>query len=98
MKTPTSCQSLDDVRGEIDRIDAQIIALLRQRADYVRTAAGFKSAKTAVAAPERQAAVLEARRAWARREGLDPDFIEKLYREIVAHFIAREMEHWKGTG
>ena len=38
MKTPTACHSLDDVRGEIDRIDLQIVALLRQRAEFVRTA------------------------------------------------------------
>ena len=42
--------------------------------------------------------MLEARRGWARREGLDPDFVERLYREIVAYFISREMEHWKTGG
>ncbi len=96
MKIPSACHSLEDVRGEIDRLDAQIIALLRQRADYVHAAAAFKPDASAVAAPERQAAMLEARRAWARRDGLDPDFVERLYREVVAHFISEEMKRWKG--
>ncbi len=98
MKIPSACKSLSDVRAEIDRLDEQLIALLRQRADYVRSAARFKTSETHVAAPERQAAMLAARREWAQREGLDPDFVEKLYRMIVEHFIARELEHWKAGG
>lgn len=95
MKTPTDCSSLGDVRSAIDHVDQQIVALLGMRADYVRAAARFKTSESAVAAPERQAAMLQVRREWAQREGLDPDFIEKLYRDLVAHFISRELEHWK---
>lgn len=95
MKTPTDCISLGDVRSAIDHVDEQIVALLALRADYVRAAARFKTSESGVAAPERQAAMIEARRQWAQREGLDPDFIEKLYRDVVEYFIARELEHWK---
>jgi isochorismate pyruvate lyase len=95
MKTPTDCASLGDVRSAIDHVDEQIIALLGLRADYVRAAARFKTSESAVAAPERQAAMFKVRREWAEREKLDPEFIEGLYRLLVAYFIAREMEHWK---
>jgi isochorismate pyruvate lyase len=95
MKTPTDCNSLSDVRAAIDHVDEQVIALLGLRSDYVRAAARFKTSESAVAAPERQSAMLQVRRGWARREGLDPDFIEKLYRDLVAYFIARETEHWR---
>ena len=98
MNTPTACTSLAEVRQEIDRLDRQIIAILRQRADYVRAAARFKSTDAEVAAPDRQQAMMRERRAWAEGEGLAPDFIEKLYREIVAYFIAREREHMSGDG
>ena len=95
MKTPTDSTSLADVRGAIDHVDEQIVALLSLRADYVRAARRFKTSEQAVAAPERQAAMLQVRRGWAQREGLDPAFIERLYREIVAYFVAHEMEHWR---
>jgi isochorismate pyruvate lyase len=95
MKTPTDCNSLADVRSGIDHIDEQIVALLGLRADYVRSAARFKSSEADVAAPERLAAMLQVRRGWAEREKLDPDFIETLYRDLVAYFIACEREHWK---
>jgi isochorismate pyruvate lyase len=39
--------------------------------------------------------VRAARRRWAVHEGLDADFIEKLYRDLITHFIEREREHWR---
>ena len=49
-----------------------------------------------MAAPERFAAMLQMRRQWADEEGLDPDVVEKLYRDLVKYFISEEMVHWKG--
>ncbi len=95
MKSPAECASLDEVRGEIDRIDRAIVALIGERAGYVHAAARFKTSEADVAAPERQAAMLQARREWAREADLDPGVIENLYRLLVAYFVVRETEHWK---
>jgi isochorismate pyruvate lyase len=95
MKTPAECASLDEVRAEIDRIDRAIVLRIRERAGYVHAAARFKASEAAVAAPERQAAMLRERRAWAEEADLDPKVIERLFRELVAYFIVRETEHWK---
>jgi isochorismate pyruvate lyase len=97
MKPPADCTSLSDVRLEIDRIDEQIIGLLGQRAGYVKAAAQFKINEAAVTAPERQAAMMKVRRQWATREGLDADFIEDMYRRLVAYFVSRQLQHWKGA-
>ena len=48
----------------------------------------FEKDEAAVAAPERFAAVLAVRRKWAESEGLDPDMVEELYRNMVTRFIA----------
>jgi isochorismate pyruvate lyase len=93
MKAPGDCRSLAEVRAEIDQIDEQIVALLGLRAGYVHAAAGFKNSQSEVVAPGRQATMMKARRDWACRQALDPDFIERLFREIVTYFVAREMEH-----
>ncbi len=58
-------------------------------------AARFKTDQDSVRAPERQKAMLARRRGWAEREGLDPDFVEDLYRRIVSHFVDREMDQWR---
>jgi isochorismate pyruvate lyase len=97
MPLPAECLSLEEVRAEIDRLDRAIIALIGERAAYVHTAARFKSSEADVAAPDRQRSMMAARRAWAEQHDLDPDVIEKLYRDLVAYFIVRETEHWKDT-
>src|SRR5215475_13364803 len=95
MPLPADCKSLDQVRAEIDRIDRAVLALLGERAGYVHAAARFKPTEADIAAPQRQAAMLEARREWARAEDLDPDFVEQLYRHLVAYFVERERTHWR---
>ena len=95
MKSPTECRSLEEVRAAIDAIDHEVIALLGRRAEYVKAAARFKTSEADVHAPERFAAMLQTRRAWAEQAGLSADVIEQIYRDLVAYFIAREKEHWQ---
>jgi isochorismate pyruvate lyase len=95
MKTPDECENMLDVRAEIDQLDRQVIALLSQRFAYVKVAAKFKTSETSVKAPERFQAMLKQRRVWAEEEGLSADAIEKMYRDLVTHFIDEEMKHWQ---
>jgi isochorismate pyruvate lyase len=95
IKRPEECSSINNIRTEIDRIDRQIVALIGERAGYVRAAAKFKTSAADVRAAERFEAMLHQRRAWAEEQGLDPDIVEKLYRDMVNHFIRQEMAHWK---
>jgi isochorismate pyruvate lyase len=98
MASPEDCRSLQDVRREIDRIDEGIIEQIGLRARYVKVSARFKTSEAHVAAPDRQAAMLEVRRQWAEREGLDPGVIEDIYRRLVAYFIECELGHWRERG
>jgi len=92
---PDECGGMDDIRAEIDRIDRAVVGLIGQRSQYVLAAAKFKTSETSVKAPERFAAMLARRREWAVEEGLNADMIEKLYADLVAHFIDEEMRRWK---
>jgi isochorismate pyruvate lyase len=94
LKRPEECRTLADIRGEIDRIDRDIIRAIGERRHYVVAAAAFKTSPGEVAARERFAAMLQTRRQWAEEEGLSPDVIEKLYRDLINHFIAQEHAHW----
>ncbi|MEM9568130.1 MAG: isochorismate lyase [Cyanobacteria bacterium P01_E01_bin.34] len=98
MKSPDQCASLADIRVEIDQLDRQIIALLGKRFAYVKAAAKFKRDATAVKAPERFTTMLQQRRDWAVEEGLSPEAIEKVYRDLVNHFIAEELKQWQDSG
>jgi isochorismate pyruvate lyase len=92
---PEDCSGMEDIRVEIDNMDRDIIAILGKRFDYVKAASKFKTSETSVRAPERFKAMLEQRRVWASSEGLNPDAIEKMYRDLVNHFIKEEMSKWQ---
>ncbi|AXA53367.1 isochorismate lyase [Pseudomonas thivervalensis] len=91
---PKECTNMDDIRSEIDTLDQAVIKLLGKRFQYVLAASAFKTSATSVRAPERFKAMLATRREWAEAEGLSPDAIEKMYSDLVNHFIAEEMTHW----
>lgn len=95
MKAPEECASLQDIRAEIDRIDHNVIAALGRRFAYVKAAAKFKTGEESVKAADRFAAMLQQRREWAEAEGLNPDVIQKLYRDLVTHFIEEELKQWR---
>ena len=94
MKTPDECANMADIRAEIDHIDREVIALIGKRLQYVQAAARFKTSAESVKAPERFNAMLGQRRLWAEEEGLSPDAIEKMYRDLVEYFINEEMAKW----
>ncbi|HEX8552839.1 MAG TPA: isochorismate lyase [Abditibacteriaceae bacterium] len=97
IKTPSECRDMKEIRAAIDSLDKHVVQLLGQRFEYVKAAAKFKTDATAVRAPERFQAMLAQRRAWAEDAGLSPDAIEKMYRDLVEHFIAEEMKHWNAA-
>ncbi|MBV4552168.1 isochorismate lyase [Pseudomonas sp. SWRI102] len=92
--TPAQCTGMEDIRREIDALDQAVIKLLGKRFQYVLAASKFKTSASSVRAPERFQAMLEIRREWAEAEGLSPDAIEKMYSDLVNHFIAEEMKQW----
>ena len=94
MKESNECANIQEIRTEIDRIDSEIIAALGNRFGYVKAAAKFKTSQTNVKAPERFQAMLEQQRIWAEKQGLNPDIIEKMYRDLVNYFIDEELKHY----
>ena len=45
--------------------------------------------------PQVARVVLQQRRQWAQESGLNPDIVEKLYRDLVNYFIDEELKDWK---
>jgi isochorismate pyruvate lyase len=80
MHTPEQCESLAQVRAEIDRLDALIVPLLAERGGYVLAAARFKQSAEEVPAAQ---------------HGALPEVVERVYRTMIAAFIDAELQHWR---
>lgn len=96
MNAVEHCDSIEEVRANIDRIDRQIVALLAERGGYVKQAARFKQTADDVKAPQRVEQVIAKVTALSRELGADPSVTEQVYRAMIAGFINAELvEHAK---
>ncbi len=94
MKKVVDCESLEEVRANIDRLDRQIVALLTERGGYVKQAAKFKKTTEDVKAPQRVEQVIANAISLSRELGANPVVVERVYREMVSAFIDAELiEH-----
>lgn len=84
-------ESLEDARNQIDVIDDALIELIATRQFYVDQVIRFKRKSEDVKSP-RIEEVIEKVRAQASEQGLDPNLIENMYREMIQHFIRRELK------
>ena len=82
------CNSLEEVRANIDRIDTEIIRIIAERGTFVVQASNFKKSEDGVKAPNKVRGKVE-------EYGASPDMVEALYREMISRFINMEMEEFK---
>ncbi|MDP4031735.1 MAG: chorismate mutase [Pseudorhodobacter sp.] len=91
MKAPKDCLTMQDLRAEIDALDAEIVARLALRAAYIDRAIDLKPGEGLPARIEdRVEAVVAKVRRRALAEGLDPDLVESLWRRLIDWSIDRE--------
>jgi isochorismate pyruvate lyase len=84
------CETLDEVRSNIDRIDRQIVALIAERGQFVEQAARFKPAPEAVFDEDRFRQIITKVRALAEDAGTSADVVEAVYRAMVMGFTEWE--------
>ncbi|MFN3072800.1 chorismate mutase [Acinetobacter sp. TY2] len=86
------CENLEQARAKIDLIDQELIEMIATRQFYVDQAVRFKRTAEDVQSPERVQQVINKVREQAVQLHTDPDLVEKIYREMIQHFIQRELK------
>ncbi|MDH2925455.1 bifunctional chorismate mutase/prephenate dehydrogenase [Nicoletella semolina] len=82
---------LEPIRKKIDQLDQQLIQLLATRLSLVAEVGKIKHQHgLPIYAPEREAAMLNARRAEAQEQGISADLIEDVLRRVMRESYARE--------
>jgi chorismate mutase len=94
---PVFNEQLNAIRQDIDRIDEEIINLVKERLDLVVKIAAEKKQKNVTAFQlERYVSILKTRGQWALDKSLTKDFVEKLYQLIHEESIRTQIEILNG--
>jgi chorismate mutase/prephenate dehydrogenase len=92
-------QELESLRRQLDTIDQEIVALLAKRQAEVEGVVAFKKAHNLpVYHPAREENLISHRRHQGSEAGLDPDYIEELYRRILRQSRVEQTAHLAQKG
>ncbi len=91
------CNTLEEAREEIDKLDEEIISLIAKRNAYIKQLAHFKNSVDEVKAEERVAAVISRAREQAISQGLSPNLINDLYVRMIDAMVESEVAEFKNA-
>lgn len=89
------CNSIDEVRNNINNIDEQIVKLIALRGEFVKQAAKFKKDSDDVKAPTRVEEVINKVKDLAKSTGANEEVVENVYRSMINSFIKLEMKEFE---
>ncbi|VVB80079.1 Chorismate mutase [uncultured archaeon] len=85
---------LTEIREELDKLDAELVSILSKRMALIPEVANYKKQNNVARyQPEREKQVIETKRKLAEESGINPDLIEKIFKEIIndAHRIEKDI-------
>jgi len=85
------CNSLEEVRQEIDKLDNKLVDLISERSHLIRQAAGFKNSVDEVKAHDRIEFILQKVRHAAIQAGVSPNMISELFTIMIDEMVETEI-------
>jgi len=92
------CHSLQEVRDEVDRIDAQLVELISERSHLIRQAAGFKESVEEVKAQDRIDDIMQKVRKKAIELNVNPNMISDLFKIMIDEMVETEISELRNGG
>lgn len=91
------CNSLEEAREEIDKLDIQIVELIAARNEYIKQIAHFKDSIDDIKAEDRINEVISRAREKAISLDLSPNLINDLFVRMIDGMIESEVEEFKNA-
>jgi isochorismate pyruvate lyase len=89
------CNSLEEVRAEIDKLDEQLVSLISDRSHLIRQAAAFKNSVDEVKAEDRIEFILQRVRHLAIQAGVSPNMISDLFKIMIDEMVETEISEFR---
>lgn len=94
VRPANECANMAELRAEIDQVDRVLVRLLSERQRYIERAAEIKSHRSDIRDEARISDVLEKVKAEAGRVGLNQEIAAAVWRALMEHSIALEMDRF----
>jgi len=91
------CETLEEARAEIDKIDDQIVELIAARNAYIKQIAHFKKSIDEIKAKDRIDDVINRMRSRAIELDLSPNLINDLYIRMIDAMVDTEVAEYQNA-
>jgi len=91
------CQSLEEVRTEIDNLDDKIVELIGARNSLIKQAAKFKNTTEEVKAPKRINEIIARVRHQALTMGMSANLLEEIYTIMIDEMVETEIAEFRNS-
>ncbi len=91
------CNSLEEARDEIDKLDMRIVQLIASRNAYIKQIAHFKNSIEEIKAEDRVDDVINRARAKAIELDLSPNLINDLFVRMIDAMVDSEVAEFKNA-
>ncbi|WP_457745943.1 chorismate mutase [Sulfurimonas sp.] len=92
------CNSLQEVRDEIDTIDTKLVDLISERSHLIRQAAAFKNSVDEVKAEDRIDDIMQRVRKRAIELNINPNMISELFTIMIDEMVETEISEFRNDG
>ncbi|MBD3797399.1 MAG: chorismate mutase [Campylobacterales bacterium] len=92
------CNSLQEVRDEIDILDSKLVELISERSHLIRQAAAFKNTIDDVKAEDRINDIMQRVRKQAIDLGINPNMMSDLFKIMINEMVETEIAEFRNSG
>lgn len=92
------CNSLEEVRAEIDTLDDKLVELISQRSHLIRQAVKFKDSVEEVKAEDRIDFIMQKVRKKAIELNINPNMISELFTIMIDEMVETEIAEFRNGG
>lgn len=92
------CNSLQEVRDEIDKVDDTLVELISQRSYLIRQAAAFKNSVEEVKALDRIDDIMQRVRKKGIELKINPNMLSELFKIMIDEMVETEISEFRNAG
>jgi len=92
------CNSLQEVRDEIDLVDDKLVELISQRSRFIRQAAAFKNSVDEVKAENRIDEIMQRVRKKGIEHNINPNMLSELFTIMINEMVETEISEFRNDG